>query len=219
MKQSATLFSYFPDWKKAAPIRLSFRTGIRQRLWSLVQKPAPELEVDPEILLRPLRLSETEQVFRLVQHNRKHLRAWLNWVNHVNSAAETRRFMMQINYRDIYSGRWVYGIWYQDRMVGLIDFNEGVRELRQVSIGYWLSEEYQRKGIVTRACMRCIDFAFREKGVRKILIKCASGNFRSQAVPQRLNFQWEGIERESGTLNGKPVDMVIFALRYQDWVN
>jgi ribosomal-protein-serine acetyltransferase len=53
--------------------------------------------------------------------------------------------------------------------------------------------------------------------VEKIQIKCASHNVRSEAIPKRLRFSWEGMEPKAGTLNGEEVDMLIYQMLAHDW--
>lgn len=207
----------WPVWQKIRSLNPGRWLPLRDALWPIFHKPAPELQVDAELELRSLRWEDTPRLFQLIESNRSHLQTWLSWVNKVRSVDDTRSFMHYLDYRDIFSGRWVYGIWYKEDMVGLMDFNEGEREFMQVSIGYWLSREHQGKGIITRCVKRALDYAFEEHRLRKVLIKCATGNLRSQAVPLRLHFAWEGIEHESGTLHGEPVNMMIYAMRYHDW--
>ena len=73
---------------------------------------------------------------------------------------------------------------------------------KSAEIGYWLSEPFQKSGIVTNAAQVLIDFAFRELNINRIQIKCATENFRSKKIPQRLGFRLEGIERAGELLTG-----------------
>ncbi|MEO0471899.1 MAG: GNAT family protein [Bacteroidota bacterium] len=190
---------------------------IRRALRPFFFKPAPELTVSEDILLQSLKPSDSAALYLLVEENREHLEAWLTWITQIQSLEDTQRFIRQVSYRDIFRGRWVYAVRFQDKIVGLIDFNEGDRELNQVSIGYWLGEQAQGKGIITRSVTTCLDYCFKEQQLHKVLIKCASHNEKSIAVPMRLNFQWEAIEREAGEVNGQIVDLMVYGMTYRDW--
>ena len=55
-------------------------------------------------------------------------------------------------------------------------------------IGYWLGEQFQGKGIMTAACRVLVNYAFNEFKLHRVEIKCATGNTKSCAIPERLLF-------------------------------
>ena len=190
---------------------------LRRALLNLRPRLAPELIVDEALQLQALRVEDSDPIFSLIEDNREHLLRWLPWVKNIRSRHTCRQFVRKARYRNIFAGQWVYAIWFQGEIVGLLDFNEGEPELRQVSLGYWLGEKYQRQGIVTRAVRTSLDYVFSEQHILRVLIKCAAKNVRSQRVPQRLDFSWQGIEHEVGTLHGEVVDMVVYSMSRQQW--
>lgn len=192
-------------------------TFIREALRPFFHKPAPKLQVDEDILLQEPRLEDIDRLYELIEGNREHLQRWLSWIQRITTREHCRTFVNHVNYRNIFSGRWVYGIWYRDELAGLIDFNEGDKQLNQVSLGYWLAHAYQGKYIMSRVVRTCLDYAFDEQHLHKVLIKTASDNFRSQAIPIRLRFSWEGLTHDAGTVNGRPIDMIIYSMVYNDW--
>lgn len=189
------------------------------QLPSFLSAPNPLIEVDEHLQLRPLKLEQVPILFQLIEDNRTYLQEWLPWIEKIQKESDTKQFIRGVRYRNVYSGRWVYGIWYQDEMVGLLDFNEGKRAMSQVSLGYWIAEKFQGKGIITRSVSACLDYLFTQKGLEKVLIKCANNNLKSQAVPNRLNFRWDGMEFEAGTLQGEEVDILVFAMHGRDWLS
>ncbi|MDX1907682.1 MAG: GNAT family protein [Bacteroidia bacterium] len=219
MKKYVRRPAFTPLWVQPHSLQEVFRRYLpaKRTLLPWLVRLAPVLEVDEEIELRPLQHEDAETLFELIENNREHLRTWLGWVNKVRTLSHSRDFINYANYDTIYSGKWVYSIWYRGQLAGLMDFNEASRELRQVSLGYWLGADFQGKGIITRVCQRCLAFAFNEKHVDKIHIKCATDNVRSQAVALRLRMGWEGIEHDSGTLNGRSVDMIVYGITRGEW--
>ena len=65
---------------------------------------------------------------------------------------------------------------------------------------------------MTRSCRALIDHAFSTLGLHRVVIRCAVENHRSRAIPERLGFTLEGIERESQWLYDHFVDLAIYAL-------
>jgi len=66
----------------------------------------------------------------------------------------------------------------------------------KTEIGYWLSESFQHKGIITRSCKGLMDYAFKILGMNRVQLKAATENFKSQRVAERLGLSLEGIERD-----------------------
>ena len=56
-------------------------------------------------------------------------------------------------------------------------------------------------------------FAFDELDVNRVQIKCATENIQSKKIPQKLNFTFEGIERDGELLaGGKFTDIEVYSL-------
>ncbi len=161
--------------------------------------------------------SDDERLYVMIESNRWHLEPWLSWIEDIHTLADTRRFLKTLNYKSIYGGGWVFGIEYQGKLVGLMDFNEGTKGEQSISLGYWLDVDAEGQGLITRAVKRCIEYLFEEQGVQKIYIKCATDNVRSEAVPKRLDFTWEGIDYFAGQVKGKSVDLTIYSLEVENW--
>jgi ribosomal-protein-serine acetyltransferase len=73
---------------------------------------------------------------------------------------------------------------------------------RKTEIGYWLSEKFQGQGLVTKSVSELCHFAFQKLDMNRVQIKCAVGNTPSANIPKRLNFTFEGIERQGELLIG-----------------
>ncbi|GAB4417956.1 MAG: GNAT family protein [Bacteroidia bacterium] len=181
------------------------------------QAEGPELRVDENLSIRALRPEDAERIYFLVETNRTYLQAWLSWIEQIRNIQDARNFVQTVRYRDVYDSLWVLGIWYGSKLVGLLDFNEGDRNTRTIAIGYWLAALYQGKGIVTRACARCMDYLFDEQDVEKIVLKCAVENESSRAVAQRLHFSWDSVVHDAGTVDGKTVDLIVYAMTRGEW--
>ena len=83
---------------------------------------------------------------------------------------------------------------------------------RATSVGYWLSEEHQGRGLMTRAVKALVDHAFGELELHRVEIQAAADNLRSRAIPERLGFQEEGTLREAERVGGRYHDLVVYGL-------
>ncbi|WP_332420376.1 GNAT family N-acetyltransferase, partial [Vibrio metschnikovii] len=83
------------------------------------------------------------------------------------------------------------GMIYQDKLVGNISFNSINHQLKKVEIGYWLSSEYQGKGIVSKSVSKLVDLAFTELDMEKdlLLIVDIHVQTKSYRKPEIINQQ------------------------------
>ena len=70
---------------------------------------------------------------------------------------------------------------------------------------------------MTRACAAMVSYAFREWPLNRVQIRCATGNVRSCAIPQRLGFTREGVIRQSEWLYDHFVDLVLYSMLASEW--
>ena len=89
----------------------------------------------------------------------------------------------------------------------------------EAEIGYWLGEEYQGRGIMTRCVEALCGLAFSELNINRIQIQCAVGNTKSSNIPRRLGFTLEGIAR-AGELqaDGRFSDIEVYSLLREEYI-
>lgn len=175
------------------------------------------LKIDDELHLRLLDESDTDELFELVNQNRLYLRQWLPWLDKETSREDSLYFIRSTLDQFANNAGLSAAILLQDRIVGVISYNSIDWNNRIAYIGYWLSAGYQGRGIITRACRRLIGHAFEEFEMHRVEIRCATGNRRSCAIPQRLGFTQEGVVRQVEWLYDHYVDHVIYGLLANEW--
>jgi ribosomal-protein-serine acetyltransferase len=65
---------------------------------------------------------------------------------------------------------------------------------------------------MTAACRAVVRHAFAEMHLQRVVIRCAVENRRSRAIPERLGFKLEGVEREAEWLYDHFVDLAVYSL-------
>jgi ribosomal-protein-serine acetyltransferase len=173
-------------------------------------------QVNEEIQLRLLEERHAEEYFSLIEHNRDYLQEWIAVEAYEGSVELLRAYLKQHLLQFIEGSGYHLGIWYQDALVGLLDYRLNGRN-RNVELGYWLDAAMQGKGIVTQACRTMVQHAFEVHQVRKVVISCAIDNPRSRAVAERLGFVQEGILRQVVRLRDRYVDGVFYGLLVDEW--
>ncbi|HTR80853.1 MAG TPA: GNAT family protein [Bacteroidota bacterium] len=175
------------------------------------------LRHDFPLELRPVEEKDADTVFRLVDDNRRHLRQWLPWLDSNTDIEDTYAFIRAAQEQHFNNRGFQAGIWYELDLAGFIGFHPIDWQNRIVLIGYWLGEKFQGKGIMTTACQAMVDFGFREYGMNRIEIRCATGNKKSCAIPQRLGFTMEGVIKDGEWLYDHFVDLIVYRMLAKEW--
>jgi len=175
--------------------------------------------VDKDIRLQLLAEGHADELFRLIERNRTHLREWLPWVDATVHPEDTRRFIESTRASFFDRHGLHAGIFYRGVLVGCIGLNQLDWLNRKTSVGYWLGAEYQGQGIMTRSCRGLLNYVFSELGFNRVEIRAAVENRKSRAIPERLGFTQEGILREAEWLYDHYVDHVVYGMLKREWKN
>jgi ribosomal-protein-serine acetyltransferase len=93
----------------------------------------------------------------------------------------------------------------------MIGFHNVEWEAETTTLGYWIAEEHQGRGIVTQAVQALTEHAFAEWKLHRVQIRASTGNAKSRAIPERLGFEREGMLREAEKVGGRYKDLVLYA--------
>ncbi|GAB2787570.1 GNAT family protein [Halomonas shantousis] len=160
-----------------------------------------------------------EALFSLTDENRTYLKAWLPWLDDVKTANDTRRFI-ESNLESFASGTALHEVLlYQGHLVGVLGFNTIDNKNRIAQIGYWLGKAHVGKGLMTLAVDDLINLGFEELGLQRLEIRCATENFKSRAIPERLGFQHEGTLRSVEKVGEKTYSHAVYGLLREDVKN
>ena len=160
------------------------------------------IQIDAEIKLKQIGQSDTNDIFKTIDNQRKYLGKWLPFVEFTKEISDTEKFVDSVINAPEDRFEYVYVIRKQNEFVGLIGFKGTDKLNKKTEIGYWLSEKFQKQGIITKSVEKLCNFAFEKQGVNRIQIKCAVGNAPSKNIPKKLGFKFEGIERHGELLTG-----------------
>lgn len=158
--------------------------------------------------LRPLRTDDAGDIFRAIDTQRAYLGAWLPFVALTRCEADSRAF---VSAALADPANPVYTLRDDDRFAGLIGFKAADPTSGCIEIGYWLREEFQHRGIVTAAVGALRRIAFEELGMRRIEIRCATGNLPSNRIPRRLGMRLDRIDPQAERLSsGERIDLNVY---------
>lgn len=173
--------------------------------------------VDHETELRILERRHAEDLFRLTELNRMYLRQWLTWPDDILSLDDSRRFIRSGLRQFADNDGFQAGIWYQGFLVGCLGFHGVDWSNRNTEIGYWLDRASTGQGIMTRCVRSMVDYIFDVWHLHRVEIRCAAGNLRSRAIPERLGFTQDGVLRDEMWLHDRFVDHVVYSTLANEW--
>ncbi len=84
------------------------------------------------------------------------------------------------------------------------------------SLGYWISKDLARQGLMTTAVAAIVPFAFRVLRLHRLEAACLPSNAASLALLRRSGFTEEGYARDFLKINGRWQDHVLFAIIADD---
>jgi len=175
------------------------------------------IKVDTEVELKQLEKSDAIDIFTTINSQREYLGKWLPFVEFTKELSDTEKFVNSVVNAPEERNEIVFTIRKENKFIGLIGFKDTDKLNRKTEIGYWLSEKYQKQGIITMSVEKLCEYAFKILGMNRIQIKCATGNLPSKRIPQKLGFKLEGIEREGELLTGNRfTDLEIYSKLQSD---
>lgn len=180
-----------------------------------VSSPSPiSFPILPDILLREVTIEDAAAIYQAIDTHRDYLKTWLPFVDKMRSVADEEAFLKNVLSVPAERREPIFGIWNErNEICGLIGFHFSDFDNHRTEIGYWLLPEYQHRGIVTESVRKLCQWAVSEKGIKRIQIRCATGNAASNGIPIRLGFHHEGTERSGELLaSGEYADIHVYSI-------
>jgi len=88
------------------------------------------------------------------------------------------------------------------------------------TMGYWIAEEFWRKGLMFEATKRVIEFAFEELKLRRLNSNAHTENTPSNELLKKLGFVYEGtrIKLDKVKSTGELRDTNVYGLLKENWI-
>lgn len=174
-------------------------------------------EIDDDLTLTLMQIDDAEELFHLTDTSRTYLREWLSWVDATTSVDDSRGFIEHTlhGYQDKKS--MTLAVRFNGELVGTAGFNNLDWSNKIAYIGYWLGQDYQGNGIMTRVARELTDYALTGLGFNRVDIRAAFENKKSRSIPERLGFVKEGQIRQAELLYDHYVDHVIYGMLASEW--
>jgi len=170
------------------------------------------IQVNEHLYIRPLRIEDAPDFYEAIDTGRMHLREWLLWVDTLTSVAQAETTIKEAIENADQGRSYRFGVFYDEHFIGVVEIKNINRYCDGAQIGYWLSPEWQGKGIMT-GCVRALTaYCFDVLNLRRVSVSIADANKKSRAVPERLGFVHEGTLRECMCYYGVYYDEIIYGM-------
>lgn len=177
------------------------------------------LDIEQDIQLELITENHAQPIFDIVNENRTHLREWLPFVDRMQTIEFAQNFVKGTMQRNQDGNEYAFVIVVNNKVIGRIGVYKIDNQNKIGEIGYWLAENAQGKGIVTKSCQSIIDFCFSDLQLNRIEIKCGTENLKSKTIPEKLNFTKEGVLRQAELLYNSYIDLNLYSLLKSEALN
>ncbi|MFL5844992.1 MAG: GNAT family N-acetyltransferase [Solirubrobacteraceae bacterium] len=166
--------------------------------------------------VREVRHDDVDALFATSTANQAHLRPWMPWAAHIEREHTQQYVAMGLAQRAREDGA-QFVLLVDDEVAGSMGFHRIDWVNRMTSLGYWIAEAHQGKGVISRAVTALVDHAFGRWQLHRVEIDAAVDNVRSRAVPERLGFVEEGVRRHGERFGTEYRDLVVYSMLEPDW--
>ena len=162
-------------------------------------------------ILRKWRIEDAEDLAAALSDKKilENLRDGIPYPYTKDDAADYIRAMLAADENEAFA----YAVCMDGRAVGSVSAFRGSNiHSRTAEMGYYLSEEYWGRGIMTRAVSELCETIFSETDVLRIYAKSFAENAASGRVLEKAGFCLEGILKNNAVKCGRARDMAMYAL-------
>ena len=173
--------------------------------------------------LLPLALDMAGELFALTDTNRSYLRRWLPWLDETTCKEDTEKFIHLCIQKSREVSNYLgqdftqqYAVMLRGKICGVAGF-VSLPPKDTAAIGYWLAKDFCGRGIMLRVCQKLLALAFTRYGLKQIEIRCAVGNSKSRAIPERLGFAFNAILPQNEFLYDHYVDHAVYSMLQSEY--
>lgn len=175
----------------------------------------------PRLLLRPLAKDDAGMLWPYVSN--PEISKDMSWTYH-KDISETQAFIDNVLLSTEQGRTMTWCIFFEEIFCGIFSLIGILRQHRSLTynraeLAYWLGPEFQKRGIMTEAGERVMDFAFREWGLNKLVVGHHINNHNSRDLILRLGFKLLYTEKEVFMKDNEWITCQFYELNAKDYLN
>jgi ribosomal-protein-serine acetyltransferase len=175
----------------------------------------PGFALDERHSLRPLDEADADELHTLIERNRAQLQRWIQWARQ-QTREQTLEFIRRARAKEAENSGLDWALTAETRIIGSVGLPSIDLTNRSASIGYWLDQAHQGKGVMTAAVGTIVDYAFDGLHLNRLEIRTDVENAASRAVAERLRFRYEGTLREAYRVGDRYSNDAVYSLLAAD---
>jgi ribosomal-protein-serine acetyltransferase len=175
------------------------------------------ITIENQLLLELVDPRHAQELFNVADANRDHIKTWMPWIVNMQSVDFIKGFINGALERYNSKSEYAYVITHNGAIIGRIGLYKIDNMNKIAEIGYWIAKDYEGQGFVTKAANALVKYAFETLQFNRIEIRCGFNNIKSQSIPERLHFTYEGLLREAELLHGQFQDLKLYAMLRSDY--
>ena len=169
--------------------------------------------VTKNLVLKIIESSDAPEFAERIQ-NSPSLFRWIDWCHADYTEKEAEQFILATRLNWVKSDAFGFGIFDRetDDLMGMVAINELYHTFNMASLGYWVSDPFQRRGVAKEAMLGLFEFCFAQLKLTRLEIVCDLDNLPSQHLIEACGAEREAIARNRFIFNGKPKTGVVYAI-------
>lgn len=171
----------------------------------------------PRAELRPLEPWQAEEFLAHVDRARATVDPWIPWATFSTDLDSARATLQRYADKQAADAGRIHGIWLEGTLVGGVMFPKFDAGSGNCEIGCWTEPAGTGHGLITAAARHLVDYAFGERGMKRIEWVTTPANERSQAVAQRLGMRLDGVLRSEWAYGPGRQDSQVWSLLAEEW--
>ena len=176
-----------------------------------------KLEVDDHIYLAKPEMYMAEELYHVIQDNMTHLKPFLDFIDESVSIKDEENYLrMMLRLQAEGKGR-VFIIYYDNQLIGTVDIHNVNTHFQRAEVGYWITQAFSGKNIITRCLKVMCDFVFTYLNINKLMLFAEVDNTASNKVATKAHFQYVGQLREHLLTHGHFKDANQYELLKADY--
>ncbi|WP_208560486.1 GNAT family N-acetyltransferase [Marinilactibacillus kalidii] len=168
--------------------------------------------IHPELLM-------ADELFKLVDSDREHLRAFLTFVDSsVDSSTQKDYIKMKMNGAANGTDK-LFFIFKDDKIIGCIDLHNMDFTNGKAEIGYWIHSSYAGQNIISKVVKEICTYSFEILKLNKLVIFADVENIPSNKVALKTGFKLVGTKLQDMVLHDQYRDMNEYYLLKNDFIH
>jgi RimJ/RimL family protein N-acetyltransferase len=174
------------------------------------------------LIIRCYEPSDAIQMQKVIAESKEHLMTYMAWAKHEPETVDQKL----VRIRDM-RGKFDLD---QDYTLGIFEKNTGNyigssgfhkrSDPNCLEIGYWISASNEGKGYITESTKALTKVGFDHLEIDRIEIKHHPSNIKSEAIPQKLGYECEGItKRRIQNSEGILIDQMNWVMFRESFLN